>query len=51
MEEYSDEELNERHKQITNQLELADTEDLETQKKELEVYQTIPVYDSWIVSI
>ena len=36
MEECSDEELNERHKEITNQLELADTEDLETQKKELE---------------
>ena len=36
MEEYSDEELNERHKEITNQLELADTEDLEREEKELE---------------
>ena len=36
MEDYSDEELNERHKEITNQLELADTEDLEREEKELE---------------
>ena len=36
MEECSDEELNERHKEITNQLELADTEDLEREEKKLE---------------
>ena len=36
MEKYSDGELIERHKQITNQLLLVDTEDLKRQKKELE---------------
>ena len=36
MEKYSDGELIERHKEITNQLLLVDTEDLKRQKKELE---------------